>query len=106
MDTIDTENGEIEVSTFTHSHRYMILPIPYTMLLNIFAPISEVNIIKKIKLPKDAHVVSVSYKPESREWLVFLESKEFDIIEEGWELPRLEFDDIAIMKYQITEIGE
>ena len=86
-----------------YGHRYRVLPIPYNALLNIFVPPSEVNIIQRIKLPMDAHVVSVHHKPETHEWLVFLESEEFSIIEEGMEVPRIEFNNEFVTRYNIKE---
>jgi hypothetical protein len=86
-----------------HECRYAILPISYIAFLHIFAIDDESTIIRRIKLPKDAHIVSVHSDPITRDWLVFLESKEFDIVLEGAEVPKLNYIDEFVKKYKIEE---
>jgi len=85
-------------------HRYMILPITDMRLLNLFSPFSDINIIQKIQPPGDAHVVNVQHDPRTKEWLIFLESETFNIIEEGCEIPMLEFTDEMVRKFKIVEV--
>jgi hypothetical protein len=87
-----------------HECRYAILTISYRVFLHIFTAIDDgFTIIRRIKLPKDAHIVSVHSDPITREWLVVLESDEFDIVLEGSEVPKLNYIDEFVKTYKIEE---
>jgi hypothetical protein len=86
--------------------RYKYLVLPLGELLDILRPVSEYNIMRKIKLPEDASPITAHYDFECREFLILMESQEYDPVGDGWSIPRIEYTNEMVKAVPVCTIDE
>jgi hypothetical protein len=69
-----------------NKHRLMRLHIPYNLIMSVFSGRIQLD---DADLPKDAEVVQVHHDYERQSLCLFLQSEQFEVVEQGHTVPAL-----------------
>lgn len=84
--------------------RYKILSVSDSIILSMLYPISEINIISRLKLPGDVYPVSVWYRPERKSFEFLLESESFEPVKPGEYVPEMDSEQVVVSRSQIVDL--
>ena len=81
--------------------RYKLLAVDIEAIMELLYPVSDTNLISKLKLPEDVRPITVQYSLDRQSFLFLLESENFPLVKPGEEIPYLDSELWRVARHQV-----